>query len=116
MNQTDTSDVTFQSAVDQLSNRKSRREPTYDARIKADVIAFESDSGVPVATSRQNHLPLKITSRNGRSVVSGRNTKIPGEMNATTTPGEDSAKRIALERIIRERAMLMAAQNSHGKK
>jgi hypothetical protein len=116
MTETSVSDATFYSAIDQLANKKSRRQPTYDARLQAEVIANDSDSAVPVAAAVKNTSTMKIAARNGKTVGVKRTAKLPGELNATSRPGEENAKRAALERLVRERATLLAARNNHGKK
>lgn len=112
MTETDVSDATFYSAIDQISGRPSRREGTYEARKKAEVIAFASDSGVPVNNAVKTTPVLKIASRNGKSVGAKKTQSMPGELKATRLPGEDNAKRLALQRLVQERANRMAAHNS----
>lgn len=116
MAETDGADVTFYSATDQIANRKTKKQPTLDGRREAERLAYESDSVVPVAAAKKAPTgALKITSRNGKSVSAAKSAKKP-EMAASEMPGQDEARRQALELLVRERAKLMAAQNTQKKK
>jgi hypothetical protein len=114
MSETDVSDATFYSAIDQFSQQKSRKEATFDAKKQASVIAHDSDSAVPVTSSLQNVTPMKITSKNGKSLAS-KKSPIPGELKATHLPGEEAAKRAHLNRVVRDRAVQLAAQDARRK-
>jgi hypothetical protein len=114
MAETDVADLTFYSATDQITNRKIKRQPAHDGRREAERLAFESDTGMQVTAVKKPVSGFKITSRAGKSVSSAK-TSVAVQMAPSEMPGQDAARRQALEMLVRERAKQLAVQNSHKK-
>lgn len=110
----DVSDTTFYSATQQIASQESRRQPYNDARKKGEVIANQSESGVPVTAQPKLVTGMKIVSKSGKS-VSGKKTPVMGEMTPAAVPGADHGRQQALQQLVRERAKLMAAQGARKK-
>lgn len=111
----DPGEATFYSAADQILKKPAKRQGTLDARKAAETVGHDSDSHVPVQSSK-NVTNYKIVSRGGKP-VSGRSVgKATIELKASDIPIQNAAKKEQLDRLVRERAALMAAQSNRSKK